>query len=125
VAHGTPVVWPTPQPLYCAPPVVTAQKGPWVVGALVALPVPAVGMVVAIAVGKAASGLSVPATSEPLLPEPTAKDYSIALTVGSKQRFGSAGRNAIETAYSEGVQASGSGRALLGWTRFGSPGIFG
>ncbi|MCR6486098.1 hypothetical protein M8542_25030 [Amycolatopsis sp. OK19-0408] len=36
-----------------------------------------------------------PTTSEPALPEPTAKDYSVDLAVVSKQCFGSAGCNVV------------------------------
>ena len=200
------------------------------VGALVAVPALAVGVVLALAVGKAASGpcldksqhapcvgpggtwisadgdarprdaaapattspsipaFAVPTTTEPLLPEPTAKDYSVDLAVQSKQCFGSAGCNVVvepklnmlgrehpalgvrhhlqhlgrrirradrdrlrpgrrllprrphrhqhqeQQGGAEGGRDLGqlpqalrthSGRALLGWTRFGSPGIFG
>ncbi|MFB9690406.1 hypothetical protein [Amycolatopsis plumensis] len=38
---------------------------------------------------------AVPTTTEPLLPEPTAKDYSVDLAVQSKQCFGSAGCNVV------------------------------
>ncbi|MDT7799727.1 MAG: hypothetical protein QOI78_3160 [Actinomycetota bacterium] len=128
-----------PPPPYCAAPTPRPprKKWPWVVGALVALPVLVVGIVTAIAVGKVASSPCLdrsqqapcagpggtwvsadgqtrprgatgtattspsvpayvaPATSEPLLPEPTAKDYSVALTIVSKQCFGSAGCNVV------------------------------
>jgi hypothetical protein len=84
---------------------------------------------------------------------PPAKDYSVALTIVSKHsgevietaysEGGSSyrvGRTAMSTKNGNVVpkanrhvgqlpqalsQASGSGRALLGWTRFGSPGILG
>ncbi|WP_086838308.1 hypothetical protein [Amycolatopsis kentuckyensis] len=38
---------------------------------------------------------AVPTTTEPVLPEPTAKDYSVDLAVQSKQCFGSAGCNVV------------------------------
>ncbi|MDX3190061.1 hypothetical protein PV458_16770 [Streptomyces sp. MN03-5084-2B] len=38
---------------------------------------------------------TIPTTTEPLLPEPTAKDYSVDLAVQSKQCFGSAGCNVV------------------------------
>ncbi|QKV79508.1 hypothetical protein [Amycolatopsis sp. Hca4] len=38
---------------------------------------------------------AVPTTTEPVLPEPTAKDYSVELAVQSKQCFGSAGCNVV------------------------------
>jgi hypothetical protein len=52
------------------------------------------------AVGPATSSPSIPAfvaptTTEPLLPEPAAKDYSVDLAVVSKQCFGSAGCNVV------------------------------
>ncbi|MFI5586730.1 hypothetical protein ACIA5G_16930 [Amycolatopsis sp. NPDC051758] len=124
---------------YFPPPAPPPKRGkwPWVVGALVAVPALAVGVVLALAVGKAASGpcldksqhapcvgpggtwisadgdarprdaaapattspsipaFAVPTTTEPLLPEPTAKDYSVDLAVQSKQCFGSAGCNVV------------------------------
>lgn len=67
---------PGPQVRYYPPPAPPPRhrKWPWVVGVLASIP-----------------AFAAPTPAEPVLPEPTAKDYSVDLAVQSKQCFGSAG----------------------------------
>ncbi|WIX89398.1 hypothetical protein [Amycolatopsis sp. DG1A-15b] len=71
---------PGPQVPYYPPPAPPPRhrKWPWVVGVLASIP-----------------AFAAPTTAEPVLPEPTAKDYSVDLAVQSKQCFGSAGCNVV------------------------------
>ncbi|MFJ9778465.1 hypothetical protein ACIRSS_02715 [Amycolatopsis sp. NPDC101161] len=81
----------------------------------------AAGVAPAVAVGKATSSpaFAAPATTEPALPEPAAEPIETACTRGGTSC------RADRSAMSTEPRPQDSGRALLGWTRFGSPGIFG